>query len=933
MQEARRQVDYTAAAFFAKVNAGSVAMVAGGEDAPAPAPFAHAVRVDVGVGKSHAARRWMVEALVEMRARGDTRTMVLAVPTHVLGAEQAQAFMELPGARAAGLRVDVWRGRAAPDPALVAADGTGPTMCGDLDRVRDVQALGLSAQKAACKGPMKEGGKSRTVTCPLYEACAYQAQMARRADVWIVAHELLFHEKPKAIGTVAAVVVDESAWAKGLVGAEGKPITLAVDALRQDCPVRRRDGSVDRLDTERLEYLRGRLVDVLQAASDGPVRQDAFRGRSVSADAAHEAHGLEWKRQVQAIHPGQTRAERKAALAEAEGNRTIMRTAMAWKAVKALLTDGGPEASGWLSLGVEQGRTGPVRVLRLKGRGEVAAGWQVPTLLLDALLPIDLVRHFWPGAELVADVRATMPHQHVRQVVDRAYAKSMLEPLDEKPDARTPEGRRRENRLRDLRDVLVREARRYAPGRVLVVAQQAVEDGLRALGGLPATVELAHHNAVAGRDEWRGVAALIVVGRTQPATYGVERVAEALTGRAMVPAERYERRDAVREMADGSLVPAEADRHPDALAETIRWQIAEGELVQIIGRARGVNRTAADPVDVLVMTDAPLPVALAGTVQAAEMEPDEADKMLGEGGIVMENPAHAFATYPVLWPSREAAKKALQRSKLGTFSIERLPYGKCPQLRRIEYQQRGQGKSRAAAGYDPLLCPDPVAFLTERLGELAWSRIEGHLEPAEPPKRGRKRAADQDVGPSGPEPPAWSVEPDGLAACGPAPSPWDAAPEAGLAEAELHQVTEQPNVEEGDAAMQDAEQAELCEQAKLEPGAAYAAGWSMAPHPSFPPYDALPVQGSWRISRPALPCIIVTTLSSPFRVISANPDVVVPEQRSWVRVQGPDGMIEPVGIIAKPAKPGLVDVFPPRAGAHGASPVSGWSNGEQHDGR
>ena len=54
---------------------------------------------------------------------------------------------------------------------------------------------------------------------------------------------------------------------------------------------------------------------------------------------------------------------------------------------------------------------------------------------------------------------------------------------------------------------------------------------------------------------------------------------------------------------DGETVPAELNCHPDPVAESIRWQICEGEIVQIIGRGRGINRTAKNPLDVIVMTD------------------------------------------------------------------------------------------------------------------------------------------------------------------------------------------------------------------------------------------------------------------------------------------------------------------------------------------
>jgi len=701
-----------------------------------PDTFTHGVRVDVGVGKSHAARERVGQGLAAMRARGDNYNKAIAVPAHALGDEQAAAWQALPSVQAAGLRVAAWRGRGALDPADPSyADPNVPEsakarMCGNLERVADVHAVGLSAQTAACKRTIKStDGTKRTVKCPLFDGCAYQEQTKVRADLWLVAHNSLFHAKPSALGKLAAVVVDEAAWRTGLIGAEGKHLTLTLDALASE-----NLGALKGTMRQRLGDLRRQLVRALDGMPDGPIQRSAMQSCSLTASSAAEAHGLEWERKMDGLHPGQSRAERRKAMEDLEENKTVARCAMVWRALGALLAENGPAASGWLALDVEQTRDGPARVLRLKGRQDVADGWKVPTLLLDALLPVELVRPFWPDVELVADVKAAMPHQHIYQVTDKAYALSMLEPLGEEAASTNPkEAQRRLNRLRDMRAMLVREAVQWAPGQVLVVAQKAVKEALLNLGGLPGNIAMAHHNAVAGRDEWRNAAAVIVIGRTLPSPSAVERIAEALTGQAVPPLDCwYERADAVREMADGSTIQADADRHPHPVAEMVRWQIAEGGLVQIIGRGRGVRRTEANPVHVLALVDAPLPMPLAGTLEAADVEPGPADLMLAEGGVVFENPTDAAAAYPTLWTTRAAAKSALQRGKLGAKPYYKSSIGECTQLRQVSYKPTGQGRSAAVARYDPLLCPDPEAFLTARLGKLVWCKV-GDVTPPDPP--------------------------------------------------------------------------------------------------------------------------------------------------------------------------------------------------------
>jgi hypothetical protein len=210
-------------------------------------------------------------------------------------------------------------------------------------------------------------------------------------------------------------------------------------------------------------------------------------------------------------------------------------------------------------------------------------------------------------------------------------------------------------------------------------------------------------------------------------------MAEALTGSAVpLLTGWYSKVPSRREMTDGSILAAEVDRHPDPICEAIRWHICEGELVQIIGRARGINRTEVDPVDVLVMTDAPLPLPLAGTINAADLTPAPAEMMLGVGGIAYENATHASHAYPGLWANRKAAESAFARATSGQMPsnpYRRVPIRECRHLDRVAYQRAGARMSRAVALFDPALIPDPAAALAEKLGPLAWATVPAPSAP------------------------------------------------------------------------------------------------------------------------------------------------------------------------------------------------------------
>src|SRR5215472_17041347 len=68
----------------------------------------------------------------------------------------------------------------------------------------------LSVQSHACR--------SRYGKCPSFDICAYQRQRRESPALWIVAHQLLFHELPDFILQPAALAIDETFWNAALRG-------------------------------------------------------------------------------------------------------------------------------------------------------------------------------------------------------------------------------------------------------------------------------------------------------------------------------------------------------------------------------------------------------------------------------------------------------------------------------------------------------------------------------------------------------------------------------------------------------------------------------------------------------------------------------------------------------------------------------------------
>jgi hypothetical protein len=366
----------------------------------------------------------------------------------------------------AGLTVRVWRGRKAPDPehgdfhdkAIPKEKKT--AMCRDLDAVAEVEKLGLPVEEHVCRSKKGE--------CVFAGFCGHQRQKREDADVWIGAHEMLFSEKPKTLGDLAAVIVDEAAWQDGLEGVSGPPNDLALAAIDPDMAV---PGDEDGSKTARWRELLRRLLAGLAAHGDGELRAGPLLEAGLDEDAAHEGVRLAWDCRVNpGIVPGMPAEERrKLARAAAAGNRTAIRLAGVFAKIKALHADHPLDASGWLELLHKDIDDGRVRVLRIRGRRPVREGWRVPTLIIDALLDERLVKPFWPNVRVAARLHVTTPHTRFRQITDRDFPQSGLvpDPLQSKE-----ENQRRLARSRELRAAVLREAR-WTNGRVLIIACQS----------------------------------------------------------------------------------------------------------------------------------------------------------------------------------------------------------------------------------------------------------------------------------------------------------------------------------------------------------------------------------------------------------------------------------------------------------------------------
>jgi putative DNA primase/helicase len=553
---------------------------------------------------------------------------------------------------------------------------------------------------------------------------------------------------PNEIGGVGLLVLDEGFWGAGLRGTDGKAL-LTLDGLRPHLGTVQCWNAGNKEDWEATADLaahRERLWKVLASAGNGPLSVAALRAAGLTPERCRQAAGLEHRRMRNpGITPGMDPGERRRRIAavlpkEGEPWAPPNRAAAMWL-LNAEALENDHDAAGVVLVDT-MSENGTVRCLRLTWRADLRNGWGAdgPILHLDATLRPELVTPFIPEVTIAEPLMATAPHMRVRQILRAPVSAKALTPgEDAKPRDRSAavNHRRQVSALIALRAANLRGRNASSPD-LLIIAQKAAVDALRA-AGLPRNVQAVHFNALSGIDRWRNVAGLMVLGRTLPAPLTVEALAAAVTNCPPLASRRdvdwwYEQEERRIALADGGVHRLSGETHADPTVEAIRWTICEGELIQAIGRGRGVNRTAATPLEVDLLTDVVLPVAVHEVLDWADVCPSRQD-MMAASGVVLENAADMARAFPDLWPSHDAARQQKARSVTSCYYRDLSNSRTSHSSSVVAYRPAGPGQKDRTARFDLVLVPDPRAWLESRMGPLAHFEVVGGAapEPATPP--------------------------------------------------------------------------------------------------------------------------------------------------------------------------------------------------------
>ena len=614
----------------------------------------------VGMGKTHA----IVQRTKAVLAADPDARIFIAAPDHELARDLSGRVQAALGTT---VPVEIWRGTEQPDPA--APSGAPVAMCrrtADAKAVREAGGeladLCGSVKRGRCQHHPNGGGD-----------CGYlkQAQRMRTARVVVGTHAMLPMAAPQALQRSTAgaggqttriapahfVFIDEDFTRSMLSQRDGTPVLWLDPASLPTVPADPKGLEPPSMADAAVRAVLARLATLCAKAGHGDrLERAALDAAGLTTGDCRDAarYVLRLKADLpRNLLPG-------AATGAATGVLGAMATDNArvlW--LRDMLTVAGNVLAGNLgSAAIRVFVGGRARTVSIRWRRPIHDDWfRAPggMLYADATMNEAITRVWIPAIRIARPAPVAAPHMRVTQVTDRVFGYTAV--IGSKNSGPQGGAAAVNNALRVRRLIDTLAARYKGKGRgkdVLVVLPKALDDAWS--GKLPGNVGTLHFGKLRGQDQYKDVAALLIVSRPVPAPEIVEDHAEIVFGgdAVRIPAGQfYEKRPAVRVMAGGTGLTTTTSYHPDPNVEALRWAACEAELIQAVGRGRGIHRTAGDPLDVFILTNVPLdavPVTSAVTLDAiwCDLAGGDPVKELARAGVL-----------PMDWPGRGAALASL----------------------------------------------------------------------------------------------------------------------------------------------------------------------------------------------------------------------------------------------------------------------------------
>ena len=583
-----------------------------------------AISATTGLGKSHIFSKVAAENIRRLRAANDNRSIVVFVPTHKLALEQANKFNELYP----DLIAKRFIGISNENP-----DKPKNEMCERLGVV-----LGLLKQGATLNSMCSD---SKNNHCPHHynsndDPCGYSSQSRAYADIWFMPHQYQSLPMPKNIDA-ALIGIDESFWEASI---ENETESIGLESLTTTQIYKSAKASNNQYaDVSNAVYEAIKLIPD-SGCIDASIVNNALGGKG--SELCMTAYLYSKNSMVAPAVSASMDTKQLNSILNAIDNTKNKLLSNFWLTMSKAIEKGG--ISPYIQLSQETDADGYARqLLKLNKRPGIHKSWNKPTVLLDATMPVEINKLFYPQLHL-RQFHLTPKNTTITQLIDKTLSKRMMVPDPAKSDKKNSELERNLKRLKSICMVLasrisngVKIQGKADPVKVLLITTKDIEEKLTEIG-LPSTVATLHYKALSGLDAYKEIPIMVMAGRLELAPKIAEHKASLLTGSVVTSCQTTEAwypkksKEIKSRGSIDALIPSSF--HPDTITEEVRESWCESELLQAIGRARAIRRTSSNPLELLILTDIPLPIKVDQLTVWADVVPLLLEIILANEGVV-----------------------------------------------------------------------------------------------------------------------------------------------------------------------------------------------------------------------------------------------------------------------------------------------------------
>ena len=281
----------------------------------------------------------------------------------------------------------------------------------------------------------------------------------------------------------------------------------------------------------------------------------------------------------------------------------------------------------------------------------------IPTIILDATMNVDLLRHSFPDIE--HHKIEVERNAHVTQVMSATMSNRRLEPLDSDPEDRK---RYAAQTKANLERKAAELAAKHGPG--LVVAKKSYMESFT----VPDECMKAHFGDLRGRNQWESAQWVMVIGRNEPPITAMENRARCYYGNDPEPLKitgTVESKPAGYRMRNGEKIGVMGRYHADERVQDIMQLAREDESIQAIDRIRLIHGNLKH---VYIVCNLPLDITVdkLTTMQEFMEGGSRLEQVLTDSQVIVMNHAWLMEKFPTLFETLESAKHFVKRQlKLG----------------------------------------------------------------------------------------------------------------------------------------------------------------------------------------------------------------------------------------------------------------------------